>query len=711
MSDRHREGRRGGFRRRGPMSHMGGRTIEKAKDTRGALRRLLSYLKPFRLQLGVVVFLAVTSTLLSLLGPYLIGVVIDQFISTGDLQGLLSTSLLMLGTYLGRALTSMASGWIMVTVAQRVLKNLRKELFEHLQTLSLSFFDRQPTGDLMSRLTNDVDAVNQALTQNVTRLITSLLTSVGVLLIMFGLNIWLALGSLLVFPIMIGVAAIVGKRTRSGFRGLQMNMGRLNATMEETISGERVVIAFDQQRTALKKFDLINHAVRDAGIHAMTYAFLVMPLMGILSNLNIAVVAGLGGWLILNGMASVGTIASFISYSRLFAQPLRQIAELYNSIQSALAGSERIFEIIDERPEVQDAPDAFSLENVKGQVVFDHVNFNYVPEIPVLKDISFVAEPGQTIALVGPTGAGKTTIINVLTRFYDIQSGAITIDGHDVRQIQKDTLRRQLGIVLQDVFLFSGTVMDNIRYGRLDATKEECIEAAKLANADNFITRLPQGYLTPISERGGNLSQGQRQLLSIARAIVADPGILILDEATSSIDTRTEVQIQEALLRLMKDRTSFVIAHRLSTIRNADQVLVINHGEIIERGTHEELLTTKGFYYRLYMSQFKGTNGDEDFKRITLDEPVPMRQQQGWMGGLTGVQTAFSERIRAITDVFLNNGAVSPETAKTPEELGLPPQFRAIQGRMDKKGLFLEHDGRYYLSEERLKQMQKQSRK
>jgi len=690
---------------------MGGRTIEKAKDTRGALRRLLSYLKPFRLQLGVVVFLAVTSTLLSLLGPYLIGVVIDQFISTGDLQGLLSTSLLMLGTYLGRALTSMASGWIMVTVAQRVLKNLRKELFEHLQTLSLSFFDRQPTGDLMSRLTNDVDAVNQALTQNVTRLITSLLTSVGVLLIMFGLNIWLALGSLLVFPIMIGVAAIVGKRTRSGFRGLQMNMGRLNATMEETISGERVVIAFDQQRTALKKFDLINHAVRDAGIHAMTYAFLVMPLMGILSNLNIAVVAGLGGWLILNGMASVGTIASFISYSRLFAQPLRQIAELYNSIQSALAGSERIFEIIDERPEVQDAPDAFSLENVKGQVVFDHVNFNYVPEIPVLKDISFVAEPGQTIALVGPTGAGKTTIINVLTRFYDIQSGAITIDGHDVRQIQKDTLRRQLGIVLQDVFLFSGTVMDNIRYGRLDATKEECIEAAKLANADNFITRLPQGYLTPISERGGNLSQGQRQLLSIARAIVADPGILILDEATSSIDTRTEVQIQEALLRLMKDRTSFVIAHRLSTIRNADQVLVINHGEIIERGTHEELLTTKGFYYRLYMSQFKGTNGDEDFKRITLDEPVPMRQQQGWMGGLTGVQTAFSERIRAITDVFLNNGAVSPETAKTPEELGLPPQFRAIQGRMDKKGLFLEHDGRYYLSEERLKQMQKQSRK
>jgi ATP-binding cassette subfamily B protein len=690
---------------------MGGRTIEKAKDPRGALRRLLSYLKPFRLQLGIVVFLVVTSTLLSLLGPYFIGVIIDQYISTGDLQGLLRTSLLMLGTYIARAFTSMASGWIMVTVAQRVLKNLRKELFEHLQTLSLSFFDRQPTGDLMSRLTNDVDAVNQALTQNVTRLIANLLTSVGVLLIMFRLNIWLALGSLLVFPIMIGITAFVAKRTRSGFRSLQMNMGRLNATMEETLSGERVVIAFDQQKTALKSFDQINHTVRDTGIHALTYALLIMPLMGILSNLNIAVVAGLGGWLVLNGMASVGTIASFISYSRQFAQPLRQIAELYNSIQSALAGSERIFEIIDERPEIQDASDAIPLEYVKGQVIFDHVDFNYVPKVPVLKDVNFVTEPGQTIALVGPTGAGKTTIINVLTRFYDIQGGIITIDGHDVCQIQKDTLRRQLGIVLQDVFLFSGTVMDNIRYGRLDATDEECMEAAKLANADHFITRLPQGYLTVISERGSNLSQGQRQLLSIARAIVADPGILILDEATSSIDTRTEVQIQEALQRLMKGRTSFVIAHRLSTIRNADQVLVINHGEIIERGTHEDLLSVKGFYYRLYMSQFKGTNGDDDFERIILDEPVPMKQQQSGMGGLTDVQTALPERMRMITTIFLNNGAVSSETAKTLEELGLPPQFRAMQGRMGKTGLFLELDGKYYLSEECLKQMQKRSRK
>ncbi len=587
---------------------MGSRTIEKAKDPRSAVTRLLSYLRPFRLQLGIVLILVVTSTLLSLIGPYLIGVAIDQFIVTGDVEGLLKIALLMVGTYLAQTLTSMGGGWIMVKVAQRVLKDLRKELFEHLQTLSLGFFDRRPIGDLMSRLTNDVDAINQALTQNVTQLITNLLTTVGVLFIMFRLNLWLTLGSLLVFPLMMGITAFVAKRTRSGFRSLQTKMGSLNATMEETLSGERAVIAFNRQPVALAAFDRINHDVRDTGIWAMRYALLIMPLLSILSNLNIAVVAGLGGWLILNGLASIGTIASFISYSRQFTRPLRQIAEIYNSIQSALAGSERIFEIIDTPPELHDAQDAIPLEDIKGEVVFDHVDFSYLPGIPVLKDVSFNAEPGQTIALVGPTGAGKTTMVNVLTRFYDIQGGVITIDGHDVSKVQKDTLRRQLGIVLQDVFLFSGTVMDNIRYGRLDATDAECIAAAKLANADAFITRLPHGYMTALSERGSNLSQGQRQLLSIARAIVADPRILILDEATSSVDTRTEIQIQEALLRLMEGRTSFVIAHRLSTIRNADQVLVIKEGRIIERGTHVQLLQKRGFYYNLYMSQFKGTN-------------------------------------------------------------------------------------------------------
>jgi ATP-binding cassette subfamily B protein len=357
-----------------------------------------------------------------------------------------------------------------------------------------------------------------------------------------------------------------------------------------------------------RKFASANDKVRETGIRAMTYAMLIMPLMGILSNANIAIIAGLGGWMALIGLTTVGTIAAFITYSRRFAEPLRQFANLYNSIQSALAGAERIFEIVDTEPEVVDAPDAVAVDSFEGEVEFKDVDFEYDPGVPVLKDVSLRAEPGQTIALVGPTGAGKTTIVNVLSRFYDIQGGSISIDGQDIKLIRKDDLRRQLGIVLQDVFLFSGTVMENIRYGRLDATDEECIEAAKLANADGFIHRLPKGYMTELTERGSNLSQGQRQLLSIARAVVADPAILVLDEATSSVDTRTEVQIQEALLRLMKGRTSFVIAHRLSTIRNADLVLVINNGEIIERGTHRELLEKKGFYYNLYMSQFKGTN-------------------------------------------------------------------------------------------------------
>jgi ATP-binding cassette subfamily B protein len=332
---------------------------------------------------------------------------------------------------------------------------------------------------------------------------------------------------------------------------------------------------------------------------------LIPPLMGILSNANIAILAGLGGWMTLQGWATVGTIATFYIYSRRFAAPLRHIGNLYNQLQSALAGAERVFEIMDTEPELTDAPDAGALDDVGGEVVFERVDFGYVPGATVIRDMSLIAEPGQTVALVGPTGAGKTTMVNLLTRFYDIDGGAIRIDGRSICHVQKASLRRQLGIVLQDTFLFSESVMENVRYGRLDATDEEVMAAAKLANADQFIRRLPKGYQTELSERGSNLSQGQRQLLAIARAVLADPSILVLDEATSSVDTRTEVQIQEALLRLMEGRTSFVIAHRLSTIRKADKILVINEGEIIERGTHEELLAQKGFYYSLYMSQFR----------------------------------------------------------------------------------------------------------
>ena len=597
---------------RGPPGPMRGRTIEKAKNPRGALVRLLRYLSPFRLRLGIVVALVVISTLLSLIGPLLMGTAIDSFIATRDAEGLLRIALLMVAVYVLGALASMCSGWVMVSTAQRALRSLRKELFEHIQTLPLGFFDKRPTGELMSRLTNDIDAINIALTQNVTQLIGSVLHSIGILVMMFRLNLLLALGSLAVFPVMAGLTALISKRTRAGFRNLQMNMGRLNANMEENVSGERVVIAFGQRKAALESFDEINYAVRDSATQAISYALLMPPLMGILSNVAIAVVAGLGGWLVLNGLATIGTIATFITYSRQFAQPLRMISDIYNNVQSALAGSERIFEVIDEKPEYQDIPDAKPLERIKGEIVFDHVNFEYVPDIPVLRDVNFHAKPGQMIALVGPTGAGKTTIVNVFSRFYDTKNGRITIDGRDISTINKDVLRKQLGVVLQDVMLFSGTVLDNIRYGRLDATDEECVEAAKLANADAFITRLPKGYMTELSERGSNLSQGQRQLLSIARAVLSEPSILILDEATSSVDTRTEKTIQEALLRLMKGRTSFVIAHRLSTIRNADRILVINEGRMIERGTHKELLQQKGFYYNLYMAQFKGINKAEE---------------------------------------------------------------------------------------------------
>jgi len=611
-----------GIRRRGPGA-MG--VIEKPKDSKGTLKRLISYLSEYRLQIILVIILTVGNTLLSLAAPYLQGIAIDQFIIGGDRAGLVRIIILIAGIYILGGLASIGSGYVMASISQKSLKKLRKELFEHMETLSLGFFDTHPAGDLMSRLTNDVDAIGVAISNNVTQLISSAITLIGILIVIFSLNAWLALASLIVFPIMVILTALIGGRTRENFRGLQMNLGLLNSTMQETITGQRVVIAFDQQESVNRKFTQMNNSVKDIGIKAMTYAMLVPPLVGILSNANIAIVAGVGSYMAIKGMVTIGVIAAFITYSRRFAEPLRHFANLYNNILSALAGAERIFEIIDTEPEIKDIDQAISVYDFDGEVKFEKVNFSYIPGQMVLKEVSLKAEPGQTIALVGPTGAGKTTIVNVLTRFYDIQEGKITIDGMDIKDIKKDDLRRQLGIVLQDVFLFSGTVMENIRYGNSEATDEDCIAAAKLANADSFIRRLPKGYETDLSERATNLSQGQRQLLSIARAIIADPAILILDEATSSVDTRTEMQIQQALLNLMEGRTSFVIAHRLSTIKNADKVLVIRDGEIVERGSHEELLSKRGFYYNLYMSQFKGTLKEVDFeyiKPVEVPEPI-----------------------------------------------------------------------------------------
>jgi ATP-binding cassette subfamily B protein len=582
--------------------------IERARNPRETIARLAGYLLKYKLQLVMVVASIVVASILQLLGPYLIGVTIDQYILKGDVAGLTRMSLILLGIYIGSWAMQAIQGWIMVTISQRALRQIRKDLFEHMQTLSLSFFDKRSQGDLMSRLTNDVDAINQALTMNITQIVSSVLGLFGILIAMFSLNLWLALGNLTVVPFMLLVTLVIGRRTMSGFRGLQYSMGRLNGRMEEIISGERVVQAFSRQDVILADFDKDNEAYRQAATKAMSWGFIIMPLVSVMSYIGIAVVSGIGGWLVVTGAITIGLVVTFINYARNFVQPLRQLADLYNSMQTALAGAERVFEIIDTKPEINDKPDAKPLKEINGDVVFDHVDFSYDGKTPILKDVSFHAKPGEIVALVGPTGAGKTTMVNILSRFYDIQGGSIIIDGADIRDVTRESLRRQIGTVLQDNFLFADTVMENIRYGNLEATDEDCAAAAKLANADQFLSRLPDGYKTKLTERGSNLSQGQRQLLAIARAVVADPKILILDEATSNVDTRTEIRIQEALLRLMEGRTSFVIAHRLSTIRNANQVLVINNGQIIEHGTHESLLGQRGFYFHLYNSQFRGTN-------------------------------------------------------------------------------------------------------
>jgi ATP-binding cassette, subfamily B, multidrug efflux pump len=580
--------------------------IEKAKNPRNAILRLLDYFKPFKLRLVLVLVFVVIYTLLGLVGPYLMGRAIDQFISTKQAQGLAEISLLMLLAYLLNNLFQAMANWVMADVSQRALKLMRKDLFTHLQNLPLSFYDRNPAGELMSRLTNDIDAINQAVSQNVTSLIASVLSMVGIVVAMFLLNFWLALTTLLVVPIMFGFTSFVARYTRRGYQDLQKNLGEMNAVMEESISGEKVIKAFRRNQSVIEQFRQRNQDVFKAGVTANSYALLLMPLTNVLGNFFVIVLAGLGGWLALQNLVTVGIIATFIIYGQNFINPLRQLANIYNSLQAALAGAERIFETVDTSPELADIPNAYLLESVQGDVRFNNVDFSYIPGIPVIKDMTLQARPGHIIALVGPTGAGKTTLINLLMRFYEIDSGRISIDGADIREIQKAGLRQQLGIVLQDTFLFSGTVMENIRYGRLEATDDEVVQAARMADADHFIRQLPEGYQTNLSERAGNLSQGQRQMLAIARAVLSNPGILILDEATSSVDTRTEVRIQKALLRLMEGRTSFVIAHRLSTIRDADNVIVVNEGEIVEQGTHQQLIEKRGFFYHLYMSQFKG---------------------------------------------------------------------------------------------------------
>ena len=589
------------------LGHGGGVSLtgESASNVGKTIRRLFGYLKPYWQRLALVAVLSLVGTLCNLAGPILIGRAIDQFISAGNLDGLWGLVIVMVLIYLGGGASGVIQGQIMVGVGQHFVSELRSRLFKHVQTLSMAYHDHHPVGDLMSRVSNDTDAINQAISNGLIDFTTNILLLGGIMIAMFALNWQLALGTATLLPIMLAITAWVTQYSRKAFRQVQTNLGNLNGVMEENIAGIRAVKAFAHEEATFEQFLAVNTQYRQAGTRADIITAALGPMFNTMNIVVIAAVALLGGWLALRGIVEVGVIATFVIYVRNFFQPMRAIAMLYNQLQSALAGAERIFAVLDAEPSVQDEPDAPPLPRVQGAVKFDHVSFEYQPHKPVLIDVSLVAQPGQTIALVGPTGAGKTTIISLLSRFYDVTEGAISIDGYDVRSVQQASIREQLGIVLQDTFLFSGTIMENIRYGRLDATEDEIIAAAKLANADRFIRLLPQGYQTIVSEQGHNFSHGQRQLLAIARAVLADPRILILDEATSSVDTRTEVHIQEALLRLLEGRTAFVIAHRLSTIRNADLVLVVNDHRVIERGTHDELIALNGFYHNLYMSQFR----------------------------------------------------------------------------------------------------------
>ena len=601
---------------RGPM--RGGHGMmpgEKAKDFKGSTLRLLSYMGKFRFALIGVLLFAVGSTLFHVVGPKILGQATTELFSglvakvqgTGSINfGKIGTILLLLlGLYLLSALFSFIQGWIMTGVTQRLCYRLRRDISERIHRMPMKYFESKTVGEVLSRITNDIDTLGQSLNQSVTQLITSVTTIIGVIIMMLSINTIMTGVTIVILPVSMVLVMIVVKHSQKYFRAQQAFLGTINGQVEETYSGHNVVRAFNREQAVLDEFRETNKKLYQSAWKSQFFSGLMQPIMQFIGNLGYVAVTVLGAILAAAGTIQVGDIQSFIQYVRNFTQPITQMAQVSNMLQSMAAAAERVFEFLAEEEEDQLAESPVPASSIQGQVTFDHVRFGYDPNKIIIGDFSATVEPGQTVAIVGPTGAGKTTMVKLLMRFYDVQSGAIRIDGHDVRDFNRSQLREAFGMVLQDTWLFKGTIMENIRYGRLDATDEEVIAAAKAAHVHHFIQTLPGGYQMELSEDTSNISQGQRQLLTIARAILADNKIMILDEATSSVDTRTEQLIQKAMNNLMKGRTSFVIAHRLSTIKDADLILVMKDGDIIEQGNHQTLLEKNGFYATLYNSQFE----------------------------------------------------------------------------------------------------------
>ncbi len=590
---------------------------EKAKNVKGTVKRLLRYISKNKLLLIALLGLVILTSVLTLLSPMLQADAIDAIaekVTVGSINGSkLIQTLIFLGILtLVTVVFNAASGIISASLSQYTVKILRRDLFAKIETLPVKYFDTHAHGDLMSRLTNDIDNISNTLSQSVTAIFTNGISVIGSLAFMLYYSPLMTLITVLAVPAGILLAKGITVRTRKYFSKQQTSLGELNGHIEEMVTGQKTVAAFSREEIAVEQFDAINQHLREYSIKAQIFSGLLGPLMNVISNLSFVLVAISGGWMAWSGQITIGTIQAFIQYSKQFSRPINELANQYNTIQSAIAGAERVFDIMDQKPESDSGNILLNLPEITGKVDFENVNFGYNKNTLVLKNFSLNVKPGMKIALVGPTGAGKTTVVNLITRFYDINSGTITLDDINIEKIQKSSLRETIGIVLQDTVLFSGTIRDNICYGKLDASDEEIIAAAKTANAHSFISRMPDGYNTALSEQGANLSQGQRQLIAIARAVLADPKILILDEATSSIDTRTEMHIQQAMIALMSGRTSFIIAHRLSTIRDADAILVLKDGRIAEKGNHEELLKNKGPYWELYMTQFRRETEDSN---------------------------------------------------------------------------------------------------